>query len=178
MPVPIRGQIRVASCVSKSLFILAMFSQPIHVICIASLSIKQDATAIFSILSKEFVFDIHLKSPINPFKQSKSSAIFEKKNSIPFLFLTMVTSEKPRLNHRLVYKEHNPSASQSFISTVILEKKRNDLIQFFCNFLWSLVHVHVAFSGCLLFWFYVWHILFQKYIPSIAMTSFETFRMF
>ena len=26
--------------------------------------------------------------------------------------------------------------------------------------------VHVAFSGCLLFWFYVWHILFQKYISE------------
>ena len=38
----------------------------------------------------------------------------------------MVT-RKPRIYHRLAYKGHNPSASQSFISTVILEKRRNDL---------------------------------------------------
>ena len=128
MPVRIRGQIRVACCVSKSLFILAMFSQPIHVIYIASLSIIY-ATAIFRYSFKRIRFRYSFKVPHHKSIQTKEVVCHfrKKKNSIPFLFLTMVTSEKPRLNHRLVYKEHNPSASQSFISTVILEKKRNNL---------------------------------------------------
>ena len=78
---------------------------------------------------KRIRFRYSFKVPHHKSIQTKEVVChFRKKklNSFP-LILTMVTSKKPRLNHRLVYKEHNPSASQSFISTVILEKKRNNL---------------------------------------------------
>ena len=78
----------------------------------------------------------------------------------------MVTSKKPRL-HRLAYKWHNQSDSQSFISTVILEKKRNDLHTVSSSNQSSAYSevssgsLHEAFSGCVVFWFYVWNILFH-----------------
>ena len=142
----------------------------------------------------QFIYShLHLhsfKSPINPFKQSKLSAIFEKKNSIPFLFLTMVTSKKPRLNHRLVYKEHNPSASQSFISTVILEKKRNDL-HTVSSSNHSSADSEVSSGSSSVFWLRfvlilclkhfvlcLKHFVSKRHFRDFAMTSFETLRMF